>query len=68
MRYGIMSSDIIPRRMASTGGAMSEGHGIIPTGIIPEIHRRGHVRRTWYNVVRHYTAPHGRIEDENLWL
>ena len=22
----------------------------------------------WYNVVRHYTAPHGRIEDENLWL
>ena len=30
-----MSLDIILRRMASPGGAMSEGHGIIPEGIIP---------------------------------
>ena len=33
--HGIMSSDIIPRRMASTGGAMSEGHGIMSSDIIP---------------------------------
>ena len=30
-----MSPDIIPRRMASPGGAMSEGHGIMSPDIIP---------------------------------
>ena len=29
-----MSPDIIPRRMASPGGAMSEGHGIMSPDII----------------------------------
>ena len=32
--HGIIPEGIIPRRMASPGGAMSEGHGIIPEGII----------------------------------
>ena len=30
-----MSLDIIPCRMASPGGAMSEGHGIMSPDIIP---------------------------------
>ena len=30
-----MSPDIILRRMASPGGAMSEGHGIMSPDIIP---------------------------------
>ena len=35
--YGIMSSDIIHCRMASPGGAMSEGHGIMSSDIILKI-------------------------------
>ncbi len=51
------------RRAADQGSACSCHkyffYGIIPTGIILGIPRRGHVRRTWYNTDRYYTAPHG---------
>ena len=42
LNHGIMSLDIIPARSEAEWPSSPEG---------------SHVRRTWYNVVRHYTGP-----------
>ena len=46
-----MSLDIIPRRFGPPAGRQTLNRTV---RILPEAY---HGRWTWYNVVRHYTAP-----------